>query len=154
MPITDRKLKPGTMLRATYKKTGHRLEVIKDDGGEIRYRLGDGRVFRSPSSAGKAVMGGIACNGWRFWSLLDDEGAKSPQVGHTVADTAKKAPRARKHPAKAKKVTGRKKTTLIHAKAADGGALLCGLKPHSSRRTSADRKDVTCPDCCEARRVR
>ncbi len=34
-----------------------------------RYRLADGREFTSPSAAGSAVMGGVSCNGWRFWSV-------------------------------------------------------------------------------------
>jgi len=36
---------------------------VKTDDG-IRYRLDDGRKFKSPSAAGSAVMGGKACNGW------------------------------------------------------------------------------------------
>lgn len=30
-------------------------------------------VYKSVSAAGSAVMGGIACNGWRFWSVQDGE---------------------------------------------------------------------------------
>jgi hypothetical protein len=47
------------------------------------YRLEDGRQFKSPSSAASAVMGGIAANGWRFWSLEADTAptdAKAPTV--------------------------------------------------------------------------
>jgi hypothetical protein len=42
---------------------GPSAEVVKTDDG-IRYRLDDGRKFKSPSAAGSAVMGGKACNGW------------------------------------------------------------------------------------------
>lgn len=73
MAIIDRNLKAGTRLVARYKKTLHTCEVAETDEG-IRYQLADGRLFKSPSSAGSAVMGGVACNGWRFWSLENAEG--------------------------------------------------------------------------------
>jgi hypothetical protein len=52
--------------------------VIETEDG-IRYRLEDGREFTSPSSAGSAVTGGKACNGWRFWSLTDGEEVSAPK---------------------------------------------------------------------------
>ena len=64
-------------------------EVIGEDGA-LRFRLEDGREFTSLSSAGKAVMGGVSCNGWRFWSIAGD---RKP--------TAKKNPSARKRRAAA-----------------------------------------------------
>ena len=88
MPISDRTLVPGTRLTATYKKEVYELEVLPGPEGKPAYRLGDGRVFRSPSAAGKAVMGGIACNGWRFWSRAEEAGDVSPTSGDTVAGTA------------------------------------------------------------------
>ena len=51
----------------------------------LRYRLEDGREFKSPSSAGSAVMGGVACNGWRFWSLAPTGETPAP-----AAEPAKK----------------------------------------------------------------
>ena len=75
MSIADRNLKPGTVLVARYKKQEHRAEVVAGEKGQIRYKLPDGREFTSPSAAGSAVMGGTACNGWRFWSV---EGAEEP----------------------------------------------------------------------------
>lgn len=65
------KLATGTVLVAKYKGTEHRCEVVTGEDGKRRFRLEDGREFRSPSSAGSAVMDGVACNGWRFWSLAD-----------------------------------------------------------------------------------
>ena len=59
------KLEPGMVLVAKHKGTEHRAEVFRDDEGKTRFRLADGREFKSPSSAGSAVMGGSACNGWR-----------------------------------------------------------------------------------------
>ncbi|MGE0227607.1 MAG: hypothetical protein AB7I38_02640 [Dehalococcoidia bacterium] len=72
------KLEPGTVLVARYRGAEHRAEVFRDEEGKTRYRLQDGREFKSPSSAGSAVMGGVACNGWRFWSLQGDEPAGDP----------------------------------------------------------------------------
>jgi hypothetical protein len=75
MSIEDRNLAPGTKLVARYKGKEYAAEVVKTEEG-VRYRLEDGREFKSPSSAGSAVMGGSACNGWRFWSLAGSEEAK------------------------------------------------------------------------------
>ncbi len=57
----------------------------------MRYRLEDGREFKSPSSAGSAIMSGSACNGWRFWSLAGSEEAKPKK-------TSKKAAKANDNP--------------------------------------------------------
>ena len=77
MSIEDRNLKPGTTLVARYKKQEHRAEVVEGEKGNVLYKLEDGREFTSPSAAGSAVMGGVACNGWRFWSV---EGAEEPKA--------------------------------------------------------------------------
>ena len=68
MAITDRNLALGTRLVAKYKKQAYSCAVVQTDDG-VRFRLEDGRTFKSPSAAGSAVMGGSACNGWAFWSL-------------------------------------------------------------------------------------
>ncbi len=78
MSIEDRNLAPGTKLVARYKGKEYAAEVVKTEEG-VHYRLEDGREFKSPSSAGSAVMGGSACNGWRFWSLAGTEEAKPKQ---------------------------------------------------------------------------
>jgi hypothetical protein len=75
MPIENRNLTAGTRLVARYKGQDYVCEVIETEEG-IRYRLEDGQEFSSPSSAGSAVTGGKACNGWRFWSLAGSEEAK------------------------------------------------------------------------------
>ena len=72
MSIEDRNLAPGTKLVARYKGKEYTAEVVEIEEG-LRYRLEDGKEFKSPSSAGSAVMGGSACNGWRFWSLEGQE---------------------------------------------------------------------------------
>lgn len=71
------KLEAGTPLVARYKGVEHVAEVVKaGEDGKTRYRLADGREFKSPSAAASAVMGGQAANGWRFWSIAGAEGGQ------------------------------------------------------------------------------
>jgi hypothetical protein len=84
MSIEDRNLKPGTKLVARYKGKEYTAEVVQTEEG-LRYRLEDGREFKSPSSAGSAVMGGSACNGWRFWSVTGSEEAKPKKASKDQA---------------------------------------------------------------------
>jgi hypothetical protein len=67
VPINDRNLVVGTKLVATYKKQRYVCEVVQTEEA-LRYRV-EGTDYKSPSAAGSAVLGGMACNGWRFWSL-------------------------------------------------------------------------------------
>ncbi len=62
MPVENRSLTAGTRLAARYKGQDYVCEVIETEEG-IRYQLEDGQEFSSPSSAGRAVMGGKSCNG-------------------------------------------------------------------------------------------
>lgn len=68
MPIENRNLKAGTRLVAKYKKQTYSCMVTEGEGGKLRYRLEDGREFKSPSAAGMAITG-HACDGWVFWSV-------------------------------------------------------------------------------------
>src|SRR5829696_7839466 len=68
------KLQPGTRLWARYRGSEYGAEVIVGEDEKRRYRLEDGREFKSLSAAGGAVMDGIACNGWRFWNVVESEG--------------------------------------------------------------------------------
>jgi Restriction Enzyme Adenine Methylase Associated/Protein of unknown function (DUF2924) len=86
LSIENRDLKAGTRLVARYKGKDYAAEVVKTKDG-VLYRLADGQEFKSLSSAGSAVMGGSACNGWRFWSL---EGEARPKSSAAPA----KAPKA------------------------------------------------------------
>jgi len=79
MPIENRDLAAGTRLVARYKKAEHTATVVEGEEGGLRYRLEDGREFKSPSAAGSAVMGGVACNGWRFWSLAGEAEPAPPK---------------------------------------------------------------------------
>jgi len=79
------KLAPGTRLTARYKGTLYEVAVVSGDDGKTRYRLPDGREFRSPSAAGSAVMAGQACNGYRFWSVADSTAPGAPEpLGRTL----------------------------------------------------------------------
>ena len=80
MALENRKLEVGTKLVARYKKEEHQAEVVAGEGDKTLIRLTDGREFTSVSAAGSAVMGGVACNGWRFWSLQGTEEAKTAKA--------------------------------------------------------------------------
>jgi hypothetical protein len=82
-------LQSGMTLVGTYKQQQHRAEVVTGEDGKLRFRLADGREFSSPSAAGSAVMGGIACNGWRFWSIATGETPAKP--ARSKANPAKEA---------------------------------------------------------------
>jgi hypothetical protein len=83
MPIENRSLQAGTRLVARYKGQEHSATVVEGEKGGLRYRLDDGREFKSLSAAGSAVMDGVACNGWRFWSVAGSEEAKPKRRGRS-----------------------------------------------------------------------
>jgi hypothetical protein len=97
MALENRNLAVGTHLVARYKKQDRTATVVEREGGGLRYRLEDGREFKSPSAAGSAVMGGVACNGWRFWSLAGE--APVPKK-ERKAPAPKAAPKPKKREAK------------------------------------------------------
>src|SRR4030043_834394 len=97
MALENRNLEAGTRLVARYKKQEHTATVVEGEGGGLRYRLEDGREFKSPSAAGSAVMGGVACNGWRFWSLAGESKPPAPKKERKA--TAPKAGPKPKKPA-------------------------------------------------------
>lgn len=78
MAIQNRNLAVGTRLVARYKGKEYLATVVEGDHGNVHFRLEDGREFNSPSAAGTAVMGGISCNGWRFWSVAGEGFMRQP----------------------------------------------------------------------------
>jgi hypothetical protein len=90
MPIADRNLSGGTRLVGRYKGATYRAEVVQTDES-LRYRLEDGREFKSPSSAASAVMGGKAVNGWRLWSVADEATDAPSQTAKPGAGRPKKS---------------------------------------------------------------
>jgi hypothetical protein len=123
MPLENRKLKTGTLLYARYKGTERTCEVVQTADG-LRYRLDDGREFASPSSAGKAAMDDVSCNGWKFWSIKG------------TART-KREPKA-DEPAKAKRTLGQ--TLPVKSRAAAKASSKRKGKPvRASRRAIVER---------------
>ena len=92
MAIEDRNLAIGTKLVAQYKGHEYRCVVVAGEGDKPGYRMEcpdhpdiHRKEFKSSSSAGSAVMGGSACNGWRFWSLEGSEEAKPKKTPKKAA---------------------------------------------------------------------
>lgn len=108
MSIEDRSLNPGTVLVARYKKRDHRCEVVKAEDGKVAYKVG-GKTYTSPSAAGTAVMGGVACNGWRFWTVEGTEKPKSAAKPKAATKATKPATRAKNAPKTAKRNTRARK---------------------------------------------
>ena len=79
MPIENRNLTKGTKLTGRYHKQSYSCEVVEDAEGKLKYRLQDGREFKSPSAAGMAITG-HACDGWVFWSVVTEENAPAPNA--------------------------------------------------------------------------
>ena len=91
MPITNRTLQPGTTLSAKFKGSLYQLVVSENP----TFAAPDGKTYKSLSAAGSAVMNGVACNGWRFWSVLgEDPGEAKPAATAEPRAKARKAPRA------------------------------------------------------------
>jgi hypothetical protein len=103
MAITDRNLSIGTQLTAKYKGQTYQATLVESEAGS-RYKLDDGREFKSPSAAGSAVMNGNACNGWAFWSLAGEqtsENSTQPTSAPTPRTRARKAKDANATPSEA-----------------------------------------------------
>lgn len=80
MVIENRELPAGTKLVCKYKKRVHTCEVVETQEGK-RFRLTDGRTFKSPSSAGMAVTGRVSCDGWKFWSRAGEAATEPGEEG-------------------------------------------------------------------------
>ena len=78
MAIENRDLEAGTKLIARYKKEEYKAEVVLGEDGKVKYRLADGREFKSLSSAGTAITS-KACNGWAFWSIETGSAPTEPE---------------------------------------------------------------------------
>ena len=63
MVIENRDLAAGTKLVARYRGQQHTVFVIGDAETGLGFELDNGTIYKSLSSAGKAVMNGVACNG-------------------------------------------------------------------------------------------
>ena len=70
--------------------------MIAGEEGKVIYRLADGREFKSLSSAGTAITG-VACNGWRFWSVETDSALTEPPEPESSEDQEEAAEDAETH---------------------------------------------------------
>ena len=87
MSIEDRNLTKGTKLTGRYHKQSYSCEVVENAEGKLRYKLEDGREFKSPSAAGMAITG-HSCDGWKFWSLQTEQTAPAEtEVKQTTGRT-------------------------------------------------------------------
>ena len=87
MVIENRTLVGGEEFVARFKGAEHRVVVLGDEATGFGFEVdGDGKIHKSLSAAGSAVMGGTACNGWRFWSRAGELPA-----GRVKADPKTKA---------------------------------------------------------------
>jgi len=84
MPIENRNLTKGTKLTGRYHKQSYSCEVVENAEGKIRYRLPDGREFKSPSAAGMAITG-HACDGWVYWSVETTAAAPTPDAANQAS---------------------------------------------------------------------
>lgn len=91
MPIENRNLEPGTRLMARYHKERYVCEVIAGEDGKIRYRLEDGREFKSPSAAGTGITG-KSCNGWVFWTVEAAQAETTPAPEETNTEIEEQNP--------------------------------------------------------------
>ena len=105
MPIENRNLTSGMKLVGRYHKQSYTCDVVEGEGGKLRYRLADGREFKSTSAAGMAITG-HACDGWVFWSVETVTAPESTETKPTAKEQKKtpiEAAPAGKKPVKVKK---------------------------------------------------
>ena len=69
MTAKNSTMKPGVNLVAKYKGSEYTCGVVEEDGA-LRFVLADGRSFKSPSAAGRAITA-TQVNGYRFWTVVD-----------------------------------------------------------------------------------
>ena len=89
MATTKEQIRAGQTLVAKYKRQQHTCEVVEHDR-RLCFVLPKGRVFRSPSAAGRAVTD-AATNGYRFWSIPDQPPAGQPARQQAARAAAEKA---------------------------------------------------------------
>lgn len=109
MPLAKDRLTNGLTLVGSYKKKDYNLHVTEDGEGKFTFTVDgikDGKkdkVFTSLSTAGREIMNGVACNGWRFWGVEGEtpEPVAKSEKGAAKTSTATKA--KAKAPTKPKK---------------------------------------------------
>ncbi len=79
----------GTKLAGRYKGQQHSVLVVGDAETGFGYELDNGTIYKSLSAAGSAVMNGVSCNGWRFWSVEGEEPDDAPSKPKATAVSRK-----------------------------------------------------------------
>ncbi len=102
--IENRNLKPGTVLIKRYKRRDYRCEVVKGEGGKLAFRVGR-KEYPSPSAAGSAVMGGVACNGWTWWTVEGAEKLKTSKKPNAATNAIPSARKVKRAPKAGRRVT-------------------------------------------------
>ncbi len=154
MPIENRNLEPGTVLSARYKKEERTCEVVRIEDG-LRFKTDDGELFNSPSSAAKHVMGGIAANGWRFWSLQGTEPARRERTPKAEKPakraTARPAKKAAAKPKKGapKRAKGKAMRAASNAAQAGRPSFGCGVCGETFPTTRDATAHLTAAHACE-----
>ncbi|WP_245225014.1 CBS domain-containing protein [Streptomyces smyrnaeus] len=95
--LEGRRVTVGDLLEAGYLKLGAKLKFERPRMGEKHHaevatngkvRLSDGQLFRSPSRAAIAAVGGGSFDGWHAWTL--DDGRTLDQLRQQLLDEAAK----------------------------------------------------------------
>lgn len=77
MPLDKTDLTAGLVLTGRYKGQEHRVLVLGDASVGFGFELDGETVYKSLSSAGKAITH-CAVNGWRFFSIAGSEPVTRP----------------------------------------------------------------------------
>lgn len=113
--------KVGAKAEARHKGNVYHATVTKVEDGDIagvKVKELPGQEFGSLSTAGKAIMGGIAANGWRFFSPEGELPAARGEGKPKAAKKSAKAKTAKAAKAKTAKKPGKSKGKAKKAKAA------------------------------------
>jgi hypothetical protein len=139
MPIENRDLAPETRLVARHKGKQHFCTVLQTRDG-LRYRVGD-KEFNSPSSAGRDVTGGVAVNGWRFWSLEGTPEVRSAKATKPATAKLEKTAKGKGGKTVKPRTRGAKKSAKKKvARAASKDNYGCGVCPETFQTLKAATK--------------
>lgn len=153
MAIVDRaQVRPGVTLIGKLKGVEYACRVKEAPGGAEgavfvldRKQVPDGTILthKTPSGAAQAVMGGIAANGWRFWSIKGGE--QDPAAFAAANPGAAPAPAPQTRGTKAKAETAEPQAPKVRRPRKKA--------PHKIIKPTASQADV--PEgavryCCDA----
>lgn len=112
MTITDRTLREGEFFVARYKKQDYKVQYAPSEASDdakknpfvgVEPNSIKGLRYLSLGDAGKKIMGGVSCNGWRFFERPADREAKATAKAEAKAETSAEPKAKTKKPAAAAK---------------------------------------------------